>query len=101
LIGLIVVGAIFSNPNKWGVKNPTAKKTGIPTSYVRTAQAVSVFYVNNWLNNMTSKLKVEFIDNSSSQYDQNASIIKYNQSGIVEGATKKLGRLYLGAYNLT
>ena len=49
---------------------------------------------------MTSKLKVEFIDNSSSQYDQNASIIKYNQNGIVEGINKKLGRLYLGACSL-
>ena len=50
---------------------------------------------------MTSKLKVEFIDNSSSQYDQNASIIKYDQSGIVEGTNKKkLGRLYLGAYKI-
>jgi len=46
---------------------------------------------------MTSKLKVEFIDNASSQYDQNASIIKYNQSGIDGGNNKKkLGRFYLG-----
>jgi len=29
----IVVGAIFSNPNMWGVQNPTAKIAGIPTSY--------------------------------------------------------------------
>jgi hypothetical protein len=34
LTGLIVVGAIFSNPNMWGVQNPTAKIAGIPTSYI-------------------------------------------------------------------
>ena len=39
---------------------------------------------------MSSKLKVEFIDNSSSQYDDNACRIKYAESG--SGG----GKLYLG-----
>lgn len=36
---------------------------------------------------MSSKLKVEFIDNSDSQYDEHASRIKYGEKG---------GKLYLG-----
>lgn len=36
---------------------------------------------------MSSKLKVEFIDNSESQYDEHASRIKYGEKG---------GKLYLG-----
>ena len=38
---------------------------------------------------MSNKLKVEFIDNSASQYDSNASEIEY-------GDNSKGGKLYLG-----
>lgn len=43
-----------------------------------------------------SKLKVEFIDNASSQYDESAARIKITKN---PNATKKAGRLYLGDRN--
>lgn len=40
---------------------------------------------------MTSKLKVDFIDNSSSQYDGNAALIQYPKT-----STSAQGKLYIG-----
>jgi hypothetical protein len=40
---------------------------------------------------MTSKLKVDFIDNSSSQYDENAALIQYPRNAI-----SGQGKLYIG-----
>jgi hypothetical protein len=42
---------------------------------------------------MTQKFDIKFIDNSATQYDQNASIIRYGDLG-----TSECGKLFLGDY---